>query len=86
MCVVCIPPSSKELDSESTYHVSMDDLIPQLQSQYPKAVSFELHYPATDTSSIYVETKFNEGIHYNVDYLFFDQYSLKELETACIYV
>lgn len=63
----------------------IDRIIPALHKENSNAVSFELHYPATDSSSIYVEVSNKEGVYYNSDYRFFDQYTMKELETPGIY-
>ncbi|MEO1449431.1 MAG: PepSY-associated TM helix domain-containing protein, partial [Bacteroidota bacterium] len=69
----------------STAITAMDKLIPQLRAEAGDAVSFELHYPATDTASIYVEISWQEGVYFNSDYRFFNQYTLEEIETPSIY-
>lgn len=63
----------------------IDQLIPRLQGQYPDASNFELHFPATDTSSIYVEISRKSEVYYNADYRFYDQYTLQELSVHSIY-
>lgn len=63
----------------------MDRLIPILQDQNPNANSFEIHYPATDSTSIYVEVTYQEGVYYSSDYRFFDQTTLEEVPTPSIY-
>ena len=62
-----------------------DLLIPQLSKQYPDAKSLELHYPENDTTAILVEVNNANGAYYNMDYLFFDQYTLQEVEVNSIY-
>ncbi len=62
-----------------------DQLIPMLYKKYDKAVGFELHYPTNDSTSIYIEVGNSDGLHYDADYLFFDQNTLKEIETNSIY-
>ena len=63
----------------------MDKLIPLLKQQNPEAVSYELHYPEDKNYSIYVEVENTEGIHYDADYRFFDQHTLKEIEIEALY-
>lgn len=63
----------------------IDKLIPKLKKEYPQALSFEVHTPDTDTSSIYVEVSYQNGVYYNSDYRFYDQYSLKEIPSGSIY-
>ena len=63
----------------------IDQLIPKLQADYPEVKSFELHYPTNDTSSILVELSYSEGVYYNMDYRFYDQNTLEEMNTPSIY-
>ncbi len=62
-----------------------NQLIPMLYKRYKYAKSYELHYPENDTTSILVEVSNTKGLYYNMDYLFFDQNTLKEIETPSIY-
>ncbi len=63
----------------------IDLLIEKLKKTDPEAESFELHYPASDTSSIYVEVSNSKGLYYDSDYRFFDQNTLGEIETPGIF-
>ncbi len=63
----------------------IDRLIPLLKTETTHAKSYEIHYPHNDSSSIYVEIAHSKGRYYNSDYRFFDQYTLKEIETPSIY-
>ncbi|MCB4799117.1 PepSY-associated TM helix domain-containing protein [Neotamlana laminarinivorans] len=63
----------------------IDFLIEKLRKESPEAVSYELHYPENDTTSIYVEVANSRGLYYNSDYRFFDQNTLEEIETPAIY-
>ncbi len=65
--------------------IPMDRLVPLLQSENPNAVGIEIHYPHTDSSSIYVEISHQEGVYYSSDYRFFDQHTLAEIETPDLY-
>ncbi|MGD1839530.1 MAG: PepSY-associated TM helix domain-containing protein [Thermonemataceae bacterium] len=78
-----IPSSTQVQPSSAT--PSYDTLLLGLYEAYPAAVSFELHYPANDSSSIYVEVTNSAGLYYNADYLFYDQYTLEEMATPSIY-
>ncbi len=80
-----IPESEKVIVAASTSKHEYDKLIPILKNRYKEAHSFELHYPENDTTSILVEVSNSKGLYYNMDYLFFDQYTLKEMETPSIY-
>lgn len=62
-----------------------DLLIPKLYKNYKYAKSFELHYPENDSTSVLVEVSNSIGLYYNMDYLFFDQNTLQEIETTSIY-
>jgi len=78
-------PDSKQVISNMDTNEMFDKLIPALKEQYRTAYSFELHYPESDTTSILVEVEQSKGLHYDIDYLFFDQYTLKELDPKSIY-
>lgn len=63
----------------------IDRLIPKLKQAYPQAEDFEIHYPYSDSSSIYVEISYSDGVFYNSDYRFYDQRTLKEVATPSVY-
>ncbi len=63
----------------------IDKLLPLLALKHPDYKSFEVHYPASDSSSIYVEVSYQKGVYYSSDYLFYDQNTLEEIETPGIY-
>ncbi len=80
-----IPNSSSAYVVESENTPAYDKLIPVLYQKYENAKSFELHYPENDTTAVLVEVSNSKGLYYNMDYLFFDQTTLKEIETTSIY-
>jgi uncharacterized iron-regulated membrane protein len=81
-----IPENNEKFTTDDDLEIyPMDQLIPKLKKENPEAVSLELHYPATDSSSIYVEIASKEGVYYSSDYRFFDQTTLAEIETPSIY-
>lgn len=77
--------SSANLLKDTNAIPAIDKLIPILSQKCPDYKSFEVHYPTSDSSSIYVEVSYQKGIHYSSDYRFFDQNTLEELETPGIY-
>lgn len=81
-----IPRNVSELPVAQAYHVKpIDHLIEKLKKESPQAESFELHYPESDTSSVYIEVSNSKGVYYDSDYRFFDQNTLEEIETPAIY-
>lgn len=78
-------PNSQVTNKVAPKAQPIDELLPRLQAAYPKAERFELHYPTADTASIYVEIFKTTGVYYNIDYRFYDQYTLKELSTPSLY-
>lgn len=60
-------------------------VVPMLQEKYPDYDTIELHYPENDTSSILVELSTKEGVYYDTEYLFYDQYTMEEVETPSFY-
>ncbi|MFP4506788.1 MAG: PepSY-associated TM helix domain-containing protein, partial [Cyclobacteriaceae bacterium] len=64
---------------------ALDALTPKLMEKYPQARTMEFQYPPTDSSSIYVEIAYKEGVYYSSDYRFYDQHTLEEVETSSLY-
>lgn len=75
----------KASTSPATAGAAMDALMPKLIEEYPQALTVEFHYPPTDSSSIYVEIAYEEGVYYSSDYRFYDQHTLEEVETPSLY-
>jgi uncharacterized iron-regulated membrane protein len=72
--------------SGGEHHISPIDRLPeQLRQRYPQAHSFEIHYPTSERSSIYVEIANEEGVYYSSDYRFYDQHTLEELAAPSLY-
>ncbi|PHR11990.1 MAG: sulfite reductase [Aequorivita sp.] len=80
-----IIPKNKTVANKKDSIAPMDYLILKLQKESPNATAYELHYPKTPDESIYVEVSNSEGLYYDNDYRFFDQNTLKEIETPGIY-
>ncbi|GAA4238718.1 PepSY-associated TM helix domain-containing protein [Postechiella marina] len=78
-----IPNNTSEPNSHST--VAIDKLIVKLRKESPNAESFELHYPETDSSSVYIEVSNSNDLFYDSDFRFFDQNTLEEIETPGVY-
>lgn len=71
--------------AENPSDLPIDRLIPILKERHPDAELMEVHFPHTDSSSIYVEMTYERGVYYSSDYRFYDQYTLEEIETPSIY-
>lgn len=80
-----IPDGSRLAADNDPAALPLDRLVPQLREAQPEALSFELHYPSSDTASIYVEVTRRAGVYYSSDYRFFDQNTLAEIDTPSIY-
>lgn len=80
-----IPENMTPIEQVASGTSRIDELIPMLKDAYPEAQNFELHYPDSDTSSLYVEIMNSSGLHYDADYRFFDQLTLKEIFPNSIY-
>ncbi|GAA3636079.1 PepSY-associated TM helix domain-containing protein [Flavivirga jejuensis] len=74
--------SEPQIDNEI---LPIDKLIVKLQKESPNAESFELHYPESDASSIYIEVSNSNDLFYDSDFRFFDQNTLEEIETPSVY-
>ena len=74
-------PKNNKLNNDTK---QMDLLIPNLKRENPKATNFELHYPNSDSSAIYVEVGYS-NLHYSNDYKFFDPQTLEEIKVNGIY-
>lgn len=57
----------------------VDYLWENVTKQNPSA-SIDVHFPESDSSSIHFSVNHNEGTYYSIDYLYFDQNSLEEIE------
>lgn len=54
----------------------------QIQKEYPQAKSIEIHPPETVASPIAANANMDEGTYWKIDYRYFDQYSLKEINVS----
>ncbi|MEP2770970.1 MAG: PepSY-associated TM helix domain-containing protein [Fulvivirga sp.] len=74
-------PVDKKMDKT----LVINNLIPKVMKEEPDYANIELHYPASDSASIYVEVSRQSGTYYSSDYRFFDQYTGEELDPNSIY-
>lgn len=79
-----IPENESKIISNDTI-LPIDRLIIKLQKESPNAESFELHYPESDSSSVYIEVSNSKDLFYDSDFRFFDQNTLEEIETPGVY-
>jgi uncharacterized iron-regulated membrane protein len=54
----------------------------KLQQQYPKYASLNISIPHLRSESIFSYVNFREGTYYNVDYHYFDQHTLREINAT----
>lgn len=80
-----IPENVSETPKDAYAVLPMDNLITKLKKEAPHAESYELHYPESDSTSVYVEISNTKGLYYDSDYRFFDQNTLEEIETPAIF-
>ncbi|WP_200837167.1 PepSY domain-containing protein [Dyadobacter sp. 3J3] len=58
---------------------AIDFLWKKTMAEYPAAQTIEMHYPETAKSTIAAVTNPVAGTFYKADYIYYDQYSLKEI-------
>jgi uncharacterized iron-regulated membrane protein len=63
----------------------LDKIWFQMQKEYPRARSIEMHPPETDTSPIDANANLDKGTYWKIDYRYFDQYTLKEMNVSHIW-
>lgn len=63
----------------------IDRLWLQMQQQHAGADMLEMHFPATNSGVIEVAVNPDAGTYWKTDYIYFDQYTLKELPVGHIY-
>nr|WKN34920.1 PepSY-associated TM helix domain-containing protein [Tunicatimonas sp. TK19036] len=57
----------------------VDRMWKRMKTKYPTAESIEMHFPATDQSPIHVAINPDASTYWQIDYLYFDQYTLEEI-------
>ncbi|MEL0651415.1 PepSY-associated TM helix domain-containing protein [Algibacter sp. TI.3.09] len=80
-----IPENTSGVALNNADILPIDQLMVKLRKESPKAENFELHYPKTDSSSVYVEVSNSNDLFYDSDFRFFDQNTLEEIETPAIF-
>jgi uncharacterized iron-regulated membrane protein len=78
-------PENTSLSSSNKQGIPINKLPFKLKRHYPKAQSFEIHYPDTDSTALYVEISYNKDVFYNNDYRFYDQYTLEPIAAPSLY-
>lgn len=63
----------------------VDFLWKKTKLNFPNAETIEMHFPATESSPIHVAVNPDASTYWAIDYLYYDQYSLKELKADHIY-
>ncbi|WP_159018474.1 PepSY-associated TM helix domain-containing protein [Algibacter sp. L3A6] len=80
-----IPENTSGVALNNADILPIDQLMMKLRKESPRAENFELHYPKTDSSSVYVEVSNSNDLFYDSDFRFFDQNTLEEIETPAIF-
>ncbi len=80
-----IPKNISEYSQKKIDDKPIDQLPEILRATYPTARDFEIHFPYSDSVSIYVEVSYKDGVYYDSDYIFFDQATLEDVSTTSIY-
>lgn len=81
-------PESNAAPSDQQFSDNLhpvDYLWYQMQDKYPHAGSIEMHFPSTEKSPIHVAINPDPGTYWQIDYIYFDQYTFREIEAEHIY-
>lgn len=78
------PGSKSKLTAESVKN-PLDKTFLLMQQQYPQASSIEVHPPESPKSSIAANANPDDGTYWKIDYRYFDQYTLDEVQVNHIY-
>lgn len=79
-------PKSKIINTNTTLSInSLDKTYLFMIKEYPTASSIEVHPPENKVSPIAANANTEEGTFWKMDYRYFDQYTLKELDVNHIY-
>jgi uncharacterized iron-regulated membrane protein len=79
------PVSQKTTGKNSTSIPAIDRVYQIMKTDYPKAETIEVHYPDNDTIAICGAANPDAGTYWQVDYRWFDQNSLQEIEVTHAY-
>ncbi|WP_339918539.1 PepSY-associated TM helix domain-containing protein [uncultured Flavobacterium sp.] len=73
-------PASKINTTKGTIENPLDIVWKQMVSEYPEAESIEVHPPESPTSSIAANANSKKATYGTIDYRYFDQFTLEEIE------
>lgn len=80
-----VEPLSDTKKAALAVAMPVDKLWMQMQQEHQDAETIEMHFPASDSSSIEVAVNTDDDTYWKTDYRFFDQYTMKELPVDHIY-
>lgn len=63
----------------------VDVLWERMKTSYPASGSIEMHFPESEQSPVHVAVNPDASTYWQIDYFYFDQYTLKELTVDHIY-
>ncbi|MFV8346868.1 PepSY-associated TM helix domain-containing protein [Flavobacterium sp. ZB4P13] len=75
-------PLSKINTATNAIANPLDKIWHKMQKEYPQAESIEIHPPETVASPIAANANLDKGTYWKIDYRYFDQYSLKEMNVS----
>ncbi|MFV0484542.1 MAG: PepSY-associated TM helix domain-containing protein [Bacteroidales bacterium] len=75
-------PTEGQADVQSP---SVDRIFYRIQSENPDAAQIGVQFPRSEQGCITIEIAPEKNLYYNIDYRYFDQYTLEELNTPSIY-
>lgn len=78
-------PNSTHIKESKIIQNSLDKTYLLMTSEYPNAVSIEVHPPETKFSPIAANANLEEGTYWKTDYRYFDQNTLNEIEVNHIF-
>lgn len=64
---------------------AVDVVWKKMQMRYPAAESIEMHFPESALSPVHVAVNPDASTYWQIDYLYFDQYSLEEVQVDNIW-
>lgn len=79
------PLSDSTAMTTQTAEESVDLLWQQLRDTYPASGSIEAHFPETDRSPIHIAINPDASTYWKIDYLYFNQYTLEEVQVEHIW-
>ena len=85
LAVYAEPRSGSRQSSLTNVTSPVDKVWLKMKELYPSAHTIEVHFPEADTSSIVASANPDSDTYWKMDYRYFDQYTLEEIDVDQIY-